>query len=297
MIDDLALARLFDSAQTYLEEGKVLHALQVYRRITTAAPNNEYGWIQLSRVLMELRKLGPAEQALLSAVRVSKRPAEILLLVGDFHFRAGQLSKAQAFYRKALLHEQALTRASRARLHFHAGLIRRERHQNRLAEYHFRRARAIDQAFPRVNETLAEILLQRGASPEATHILRQALSANPYSAPAHYLLGKAHAASGRWDQAYREFVTAIDMDPNQASSWQMCGEALLSLQNLEEAERYLAKAIELNPACTEAFADFGELYLRKGDSGRALSYFEQALELEPGHRKALWGKRKISSSR
>ncbi|MBE0556530.1 MAG: tetratricopeptide repeat protein [Proteobacteria bacterium] len=92
-------------------------------------------------------------------------------------------------------------------------------------------------------------------------------------------------------------MSAIDMDPKQASSWHMCGEALLTLQNFEEAERYLAKAIELNPECTEAFADFGELYLQKGDSGRALSYFERALQLEPGNRKALWGKRKLSSSR
>ncbi len=294
MIDDLALARLFDTAQALLEEGKLLHALQLYRRITAEAPTNEYGWIQLSRVLLELRKLGHAEQALLAAMRISTRPAEILLLVGDFHFRAGQLSKAQGYYRKALLHEQALSKASRARLHFHAGLVRLERHQRRLAEYHFRRVRTIDQTFPRINETLAEILLHRGATSEAAHILRTAIAANPYSAPAHYLLGKAYAASGRWDLAYGEFVSAVDMDPKEAASWHMCGEALLTLKNFDEAERYLAKAIELNPRCTGALADFGELWLRRGDSRQALTYFERALELEPGNRKALHGKRTIS---
>lgn len=297
MIDDLALARLLDDAQAFLDEGKLLHALQLYRRVTASAPENEVGWIQLSRVLMDLRKLESAEQALHSAVRVSKRPAEILLLVGDFHFRSGQLSQAQAFYRKASLQEQSLTRSSRARLHLHWGLICRERHQSRIAEYHFRRARAIDHALHRASEALAELLLLRGAAAEAVHILRQMLATNPSNAPAHHLLGKALAAGGRWEQAYRSFTAAIDRDPLQAASWHMCGEALLSLQNLEEAERYLAKAIELNPHCTEAFADFGELFLRRGDSNRALSYFEQALQLEPGNRKALWGKRKISSSR
>lgn len=297
MIGEPQLARLFDDAQAFLEEGKLLHALQIYRRITESDPENEAGWIQLSRVLMDLRKLAPAEEALRSAVRVSKRPAEILLLVGDFHFRSGELSKAQAFYRKASLQEQSLTRSSRARLHFHWGLICRERGQSRAAEYHFRRARAIDQAQPRASEALAELLLHRGATSEAAHILRQALAANPSNAPAHHLLGKALAAGGRWEQAYRAFTAAIDRDPLQAASWHMCGEALLSLENLEEAERYLAKAIELDPRCTEAFADFGELLLRRGDSNRALSYFEQALQLEPGNRKALWGKRKISSSR
>lgn len=297
MIDEFQLARLFDDAQALLDEDKHLHALQLYRRITEAAPDNDIGWIQLSRVLMDLRKLGPAGDALRRAVRVSKRPAEILLLVGDFHFRSGELSKALAFYRKASLQEQSLTRSSRARLHFHWGLICRERDQSRVAEYHFRRARAIDQALHRASEALAELLLHRGAAAEAAHILRRALAANPSNAPAHHLLGRALAAGGRWEQAYRAFTAAIDKDPLQAESWHMCGEALLSLENLEEAERYLSKAIELNPRCTEAFADFGELFLRRGDSGRALSYFERALQLEPGNRKALWGKRKLSSSR
>lgn len=297
MIDDSQLARLFDDAQALFDEGKLLHALQLYRRITEAAPENEIGWIQLSRVLMDLRKLGPAEEALRSAVRVSKRPAEILLLVGDFHFRSGEASKAQAFYRKASLQEQSLTRSSRARLHFHWGLICRDRGQSRVAEYHFRRARAIDQGLHRASEALAELLLERGASSEAAHILRQALSADPSNALAQHLLGRALAAGGRWEQAYRAFTAAIEKDPLQAASWHMCGEALLSLENLAEAERYLERAIELNPRCTEAFADFGELFLRRGDSSRALSYFERALQLEPGNRKALWGKRKLSSSR
>lgn len=293
MIDELTLSRLLEEGYQYLEQGKLLHALQVYRRILVLEPDSTLAWIQLSSIHSDLKNVKAAEEALQNALRTSPQPKEILVLIGDFHLHQGRPSRALFFYKKAIVDEDILSRQSRCRLHFNLGRLYRKRSQEKLAEYHLRRTRSIDPAYPQVNEQLAEILLKRNAVAESIHILKQYLEVNPYSASSHLLLGRAFAVSRQWQKAFDEFVTGVDMNPENSQGWQLCGEALLSLRRLDEAEQYLRKALELNPHQPDAVADLGNLWLRRNHPDRALDYFDKALKKEPTNKKALLGKQKL----
>lgn len=293
MIDELTLSRLLEEGYQFLEQGKLLHALQVYRRIVTLAPDSTLAWIQLSSIHSDLKNDRAAEEALQNALITSPQPKEILVLIGDFHLHHGRASRALFFYKKAIVDEDVLSRQSRCRLHFNLGRLYRKRGQEKLAEYHLRRTRSLDPTYPRVNELLAEILLKRNAIAESIRILTQCLENNPYSSPAHLLLGRAYGISRQWQKAFDEFVSGVDMDPDNAQGWQLCGEALLSLRRLDEAEQYLKKSLELNPHQSDAVADLGNLWLRRNHPDRALSYFDKVLKKEPTNKKALLGKQKL----
>ena len=296
MIDEPTLSQWLDQARALVDEQKHLHALQLYYRITSAAPSLDIAWVELAYVQFELKQYAAAERTLLKAVSTSSEPNEILFLVGNLYLKLGEYAKALGYYKKLLGHQQTLNKDLRAHLNFNAALAYYYRDNIRLAEIHFRATRRIDPRFPKINESLGELLLRRGALGEAVDCLKEAVTHEQFSWIGHYMLGTAYAKMYDWRKAHDEFVIAIEMDPNEPRAWHMCGEALLSLHRLDEAERYLRKALELNPQLTDAVVDFGFLFLRRGDYVRARELFEQALQLEPHHSKALQGTRELKQS-
>jgi len=293
MLNEVTLSQMLEQARTFVAERKFLHAAQVYSRITEASPTLEPAWVELSHVYSELRQYDAAEHVLQKAMRSSNDPNKIVFMLGNLYQKVGDYSRALTYYKQLQLRERDLSPTIRAHLQFNMALSYFYRGNLKLAESHFRKTKKVDPNFPRINESLGELLIRRGAFPESVAVLRQALAADPYSWIGHYLLGLAHARLKEWTSAYEEFVAAIEMDPNEANGWQMCGEVLIALRRFEEAEQYLRKALELNPQLADAVANVGFLCLHRGDSETAIDYFERALALEPNNAKALKGKREL----
>ncbi len=293
MTDEPALAQLLDRARSFVEDGKHLHAIQLYHRITGLAPSLDVGWIEMAEVYSELKQYDAAENALLEARSRTSERNEITFLLGNLSLKRHEYGRALSYYKELLEIERTLPTRMRAHLSFNAGLVYFYRHNYRLAEEYFRKVLLLDSRFPKIHESLGELLLRRNAVAEAITVLQRALVHDPYSWIGHHLLGVAYTRMYDWRNAYEEFVTAIEMDPQEPTTWQLCGEVLIALQQLDEAEQYLRKALELNPHCTDAVANFGALYHKRGDHQRALEYFEKALALDPQHRKALQGKAEL----
>src|SRR3989304_5620373 len=76
-----------------------------------------------------------------------------------------------------------------APLNSNAALAYYYRDNIRLAEIHFRATRRIDPRFPKINESLGELLLRRGAYGEAVECLKEAVASEQNSWIAHYMLG------------------------------------------------------------------------------------------------------------
>lgn len=293
LIDEPTLAQMLDEARLYVDERKFLHAIQVYRRILDVSPSLDLAWIELSHVYYELKQYDAAERVLLQVIERGGKKDEILFLIGNLFLKLGQHDRALTYYKRLLPKDLTLSRDFRAHLHFNTGLIYFYRGNFKYAEQHFRVTHGLDPKFPKINESLGEILLRRGAIMEAIEHLKAAIKADPYSWIAHYMLGTAYTKIHNWQEAYAEFVTSVELNPTEPSTWQMCGEVSIVLQQLDEAEQYLRKALELNPHLTDAVVNFGFLFLQRGDPKRALEFFEKALMLEPRHPKALQGKRQL----
>ena len=293
MVDQNTIEQLLEDGAGLAREGRLLHATQLFRRVTLLDPACEEAWIRLSQIYVALGHAGSAERALLAALGQASHPSQVLSFLGGLQVKLGHYGRALYFFKRALLDEQSLSTVGRAQLHFSIGLVYLRRGSVRLAEHHLRRVRRLDPEFPRIHETLGEVLLRRNSVAEAVHVLKRATTEEPYSWFAHYLLGMGLAKLRQWEPAYDEFVAAVEVDPDEPLSWQMCGEMLMNLERLDEAERYLNKALQLDPQFSEAVADFGLLCSKRGEAQRALEYYDRALSLEPTNQKALRGKREL----
>jgi tetratricopeptide (TPR) repeat protein len=291
IMDEPTLYGLLEQARSYVEEGKSLHAIQVYRQLITASPGLAEPWVELFKVYCQLQSFDSAGKLLLESLEFVAEKKEIIFLLGVLHLQTHDNHRALTYFRQLQDSETVLDSEFQSRVHFNLGLVYVQMHRWGLAEHHLRKARQLNPEFPKIDEALSEILLRRGHTREVIEILQAALSKDPYSWLGHYLLGIAFSRARQWKSAYEEFVVATDMDPNEPRSWQKCGECLIALRELDQAEHYLRKALELNPKFTDAVVNYGFLYLERGDRIQAGEIFDKVLAVDPSNAGAREGKR------
>ncbi len=286
-MNDLFLQQLFERARACVNDEKYLHAVQFYRRIIAADTRNEDAYFELSAVYARMKNAPAAEDVLAEAVRACGESSELLFAIGTFHLQQGNAERSLEYFKK-------LETSRKPDVYFNMGLAYSHQNNPRYAEKYFRLAHQCDPTFPKIQEILGELLLQRQAYAEAITFLRKALELDPYSWVAHYLLGQCYAGVYNWKAAHQELVISIDMGANDAQVWQRCGQALLQLRRYDEAEHYLEKALGLDPRLPATYVDVGYLHLHRGEIETAITNFETALSLQPGFPPALEGKRAAS---
>ncbi|MEK6649649.1 MAG: tetratricopeptide repeat protein [Bacteroidota bacterium] len=295
-MDELTLHGAFQRARGFAAEGKWLHAIQVYRTILAELPASDDAVVELGSAYAALGQLQAAESLLLDRASTSDRPEPFLFVLGTILFRAGRVADAHRHFIRVLRVERRLDRHVRGRLHYFLGAIFADERKWSVAEHHFRSVLQVEPAFPRIHESIAEVLLRRGRLDDAESELTLAIKEEPMSWTAHYLRGLLATRRRRWEEALESFTHAVGIDPKEPRGWHKCGEALLALRRLSDSERYLRKALELNPAMTDAVVEFGYLALQRGDTEAAEELFERALQMDPGHRRAMAGVRSTGRS-
>jgi protein O-GlcNAc transferase len=282
-LNEIQTSQLLDQARAFANEGKTLHAEQVYRRLINEEPTLIEAHIELASLYAEAGNVAAGISVLAKAHALLPEHVEITFLLGTFHLRARE-------YDKAITQYQKLTSRKLPHVHFNMGIAYFSKGNFKRAEEQLRLTLKLDPKFPKLNESIGELLTRKGSYAEAIQYLKRGIALDPYSWVSHHLLGVAYHAIQDLKNAYNEFVLAIEMDPNEAHSWQKCGEVLLEMKRVDEAERYLLKALELDPQFADALANVGQLYLMKGDPVQSTEYFNRALSLDPTNARAKTGR-------
>ena len=269
-MNELQLHTCLEQALAFVEEGKTLHAVQLYYRILCRTPRCPDTYLQLARVFLHQSKPATAERVLTQALSILPGNTEILLLLGDITAARGKLRRALRWY--SLLRSRRL-----AAVHMRLGLVHKRLGDVRRAEVEFRTAIRLAPRLPQVHAMLGEILLSTRRVAEATAEIRRALRIDPCSAMAHRLLGAALLSNHRPAEAIEELELAVDTDPGDTHAWHLCGEALLRLRRLAEAEYCLTRALSLDPSSPDLRATFGFLCLQQGERIKARDAFTAAL--------------------
>lgn len=288
-MNEIQISQLLDQARTYVNEGKYLHAEQLYHRLIREEPKLLQMYTELASVYAEHDRLEAGIHILEKALKQFPGREQPVFMLGSFHLQAKHYDKAIGLFQK-------LYGRNLPQVHFGAGIAYFYKGNIKRSEEQFRITLKLNPKFPKIHESLGELLIRRGAFAEAIHHLKMGINIDPYSWVSHHLLGTAYHSLNNLKSAYNEFVLAIEMDPNESLSWQKCGEVLLEMQRYDEAEQYLRKALELQPDFADALANFGQLWLLRGDRVQSEEYFNKALRLDPQHPRARSGKLKISRS-
>lgn len=293
MVDEPTIYSMLERARAFVDDGKNLHATQMYYALLDVAPHVEDAWLELANLFIDQGQHEAAERILVRASDTVRASAEFTFLVGKLYFKMGDSYHALSSFRKVASVERSLPQKLNVQLQYNLALLYYHKENWRLAEHYFLRTKALDPRFPKINESLAELQLKREAVTEALESLQEAVRIEPYSWIGHYLLGVASVRLQQWHRALEEFTQAIDMNPKEPRAWQMCGDVLLNLERYDESEQYLRKALELNPDLTDAMVGFGFLFLKRNELEQAGSYFKRALMRDPGHARAKQGEREL----
>lgn len=122
--------------------------------------------------------------------------------------------------------------------------------------------------------------LANGRPAAALRALREALGLNPGSGAAHFNLGVALGALGRYEEAAAAYRTVIEIDPTCTAAHRALGELLDESGDLEEAARCYREVIRRAPTAA-AQARLGGALWKLGDSEGALTALEQAVLGDP----------------
>jgi tetratricopeptide (TPR) repeat protein len=223
--------------------------------------------------------LSAAEQAL----RLEPRDADALYLLGEAHYRCGELPAAEARLRQAI---QANGRA--AAFHHALGNVLQDRGALQDAIQSYRRAIRLKPDFAEPHNDLGTAYFAQGDAARAAEAYLRAVRLRPDHAIAQANLGAVYRRLGLPREArralQREFLLRLRGTLRKPfiarrKSDVQTAEAELERGNPALAARIARKAVEARPGDAAALAVLGMAQERLGSSGEALSSFRAAVAL------------------
>ncbi|MGK2963783.1 MAG: protein kinase domain-containing protein [Gemmatimonadaceae bacterium] len=164
---------------------------------------------------------------------------------------------------------------------------------------HFRRAIELDPTYAPAHAAIADCYNQFGTlmvgmgsplvyRPLAIAEAIAALQIDPYSAEAHAALGYAHHYNWQWDDAEREFRTAISLNPSFPLAHVWYANLLMSRNRLDEGLEHVYAARALDPYSLIVNTNVGWLLSAAGRSADALRQLEWTIQLDSTYTQARW---------
>jgi tetratricopeptide (TPR) repeat protein len=121
---------------------------------------------------------------------------------------------------------------------------------------------------------------------KALAALNKALSLNPDSANAHYLVGFTYSAMNNWDVSIEELEVADSLEPNHPEILRCLGWSVFNSGRRKQGLILLERASEMSKEDILILSDLGICYLNEREFDKAEKVFQQVLSLEPQNDKA-----------
>jgi tetratricopeptide (TPR) repeat protein len=113
---------------------------------------------------------------------------------------------------------------------------------------------------------------------------RERVARNPKDATAHYFLGQALVAVGRFDEAVTSLREAVRLDgDHHGAAIGALAELLSSLRKLDEAIEVYRDTIRIAPGYAPAHFGLGNVLFAKRDYPGAADAYREAIRLDPKH--------------
>jgi YaiO family outer membrane protein len=140
---------------------------------------------------------------------------------------------------------------------------------------------------PQSREDVRQALIA-GAHEKAISLSLEALRGDPGNAEIRFLLARAYAYAGQWDEAEAVLGQLLVEHPADADLIVFKGRLLCWRQDLDGAGKAFRRALEVQPRSADALAGLADLASWRGDLDTALVLSRQALDLDANHAGALF---------
>lgn len=228
----------------YRLRGKIVPALNAYKRALDANPKNPRHWLSVGIIYCDLGRPERGIDHLRKATEIQPDLAEAHINLGAAYLGTGR-------------HEAAID------------------HLGKAVELQPETALALVNLGAAYNEA--------GRYSEALDPLEKALEIQPGHPGAHVNIGATYHGLGRYEEAVEHLETALELHPAlaNAQTYLNIGGTYHSMGRFEEAIPYLEKAIQINPRLTNAYFNLGLAYGALNRIEEARANLRKVLELNP----------------
>jgi tetratricopeptide (TPR) repeat protein len=177
------------------------------------------------------------------------------------------------------LERAAALHPGNAQLHAFIGEHFFEANKTALALDYLERALAADSKNDKARLSLGLVCGDSGEVERAKKLLKDSIRSAGASFAAHYGLGRLLIAEKKWEEALKEFKSALSARPSPEAHYAL-GCVYFQLNRLRLAARHLRKAIEEDRYYIEAFYVLGLVLSRLGEADAARAAFQVVSEAE-----------------
>lgn len=259
-VDPRNLAAMLGKARVLLGKRQYQQALAIYQQVLIHRPMGKPDVrIGIGICLSKLGHTEDARRALARASEVDPAAAapHILLATLDLNQVKQNLNQGQSLDSVSQLLGQAMAHLQRAY----------QLQPDNAATL----LRLSDRLFFQSNHDAALTLAERALKSADTMAIQ---------AEAHYQIGRAHHAAGKFDQAHDAYQRCLQINEHHSLARYGLGQMQLQRSDMSSAEATFQRVLEKQPKCVEVLRALGYLHARLPNTkAKALEYYEKEMQV------------------
>jgi tetratricopeptide (TPR) repeat protein len=237
-------------AGALLERGRLNEAIVHYREALEIKPDVAEVQSNLGNALVQQGEVEEAIVHLQKALQIDPTYAEAYNYMGNAAIKKGQAAEAIGYYQKAI---------------------------------------EFNTSYAEAQNNLGVAFLRNGQVDEAIAHYKEAVEIRPGSAEMQFNLGNALARKGDWADAIACYQAALGTEPDAGKAAKILnnlGGALEKIGKRDEAFEQFIKAVQMNGNYPEAHCNLARMLAQQGHRDEAVAHLKQALRLRPGYEQA-----------
>ena len=243
ILEPLAVERPNDAktfsllGSAYESANRMPQALKAYQKEAYANPQESDGYLDYTRLLMDLARYDEAQQFVIAGLKVVHEPYPLYMRLGSVQMMASKYDQARESFQRAVDEhpEISVGYVALAQICFKTGQneqaaklladVRQKLKPDFLLEYYY--GLSLDRL---------------GRQGEAIAAFEKSVALNPDVAEIHFELGKLYFGTNRVDQARAQLEKSLQVDPHYAKSYVYLSRIYARLGDSEKAHRLADRA-------------------------------------------------------
>lgn len=279
------------AAANFEDQGKYLHAIQVYKSIINEYPDFTQVYFYLAELYEKMGNLEPAFNLLYSLLETEPDNNEIRLLLGQFLLRNSKWEEAIEILSLILPDENHIVSFFLGYSHF----VLKEYEIAKINFLNYISYNEQTELLHEANLYLAKIEIELGNFESALKYAKRTDIIYSNFWELNLIYGIIYYNLGMYAHGIVPIEKAIKLNSKEAASYEWGGKIYLKLGDYLKAEKFFLKYIEnMDSVSSDIYTKLGEACLMASKAKDALTYFDVALKLDPENIFAREGKKNAS---
>lgn len=289
-MDDNQIAHKMKLAAEFEQQGKLLHAVQVYNSIINNKPDFTDAYFALGEVYERLGNIEPAIELIKQYLTKDPENKEVRIYLSEFLMRNKKWEEANEILSYILPDEDPVISFFLGYSHF----MQKDYEVARINFINFIQHADQNEMLQEANLYIARIDINLKNFKSALESLKKTEAVFSNFWEWNLLISVAYYNLGMFTHAVKPIQKALTLNPKEQSTSKWAGKIYLRTGDYVKAEKQFLTYIEAGDnAEADIYAELAEACLKSKKTIDALAYFEIALKLDPENRFALEGKKNV----